>query len=160
LSAVDIACWDLHGKLRGLPVVSLLGGRVQQRVPVYASRLYALDDLDELADEARSYVASGFTMLKQRFGFGPADGRQGIERNVALVRAVRDAVGFEVGLAADAYLGWDVGYALEMARRLADFDLMWIEEPLMPHDFDGYAELTRRCGKQRWSCGEHLYTKW
>jgi L-rhamnonate dehydratase len=160
LSGIDIALWDLHGKAEGKPVFDLLGGRAQERLPCYASRLYALDDLDRLADEARAWKQAGFTRMKQRFGFGPRDGMEGMRRNVELVSTVREAVGDDVELAADAYMGWDVGYALEMAKRLEHFDLSWIEEPLMPHDIGGYVELKRRFPRQRWSCGEHSYTKW
>jgi L-alanine-DL-glutamate epimerase-like enolase superfamily enzyme len=160
LSALDIACWDLHGKAEGKPVYDLLGGLSQSSVPCYVSRLYALEDLDALAEEARGYVAAGFTRMKQRFGFGPKDGVAGMRCNVELVRRVREAVGDDVELAADAYMGWDLGYAIEMARRLADLGLSWIEEPLLPHDVEGYVELKRRCAWQRWSCGEHTYTKW
>lgn len=160
ISALDIACWDLHGKAEGRTVCELLGGPTQTRMPCYASRLYALEDLPALASEARGWVAAGFTRMKQRFGFGPKDGPDGMRRNVELVRTVREAVGDQVELAADAYMGWDVGYAMEMARNLRDFHLSWIEEPLMPHEVEGYAELRRRCPWQRWSCGEHSYGKW
>lgn len=160
LSGIDLACWDAHGRSEGRAVVDLLGGRVQTSVPAYASRCYAMEDLDELADEARGYVAQGFDRLKQRFGFGPADGPAGMARNIALVRTVREAVGDDVELAADAYMGWDVGYALAMAERLREYRLSWIEEPLMPHDLDGYVRLRERAHWQRWSCGEHSYTKW
>jgi L-alanine-DL-glutamate epimerase-like enolase superfamily enzyme len=160
ISALDIACWDLHGKAEGKPIVDLIGGRAQTRVPCYVSRLYALEDLDELAEEARTWARAGFTRMKQRFGFGPKDGLRGLRRNVELVETVRQAVGDDVELAADAYMGWDLGYAIEAARRLQRFELAWIEEPLMPHDLAGYAELKRRCPWQRWSCGEHSYTKW
>jgi L-alanine-DL-glutamate epimerase-like enolase superfamily enzyme len=83
-----------------------------------------------------------------------------MERNVALIRAVRETVGDQVELAADAYMGWDLGYAIEMAKRLRDYNLSWIEEPLMPHEIEGYLELKHRCPWQRWSCGEHSYGKW
>lgn len=160
LSALDIACWDLHGKLEKRTVCELLGGPAQSSMPCYVSRLYALDDPSALADEARGWLAAGFSRMKQRFGFGPKNGPEGMRRNVELVRVVRDAVGDRVELAADAYMGWDVGYTIEMAKRLREFNLSWIEEPLMPHDMDGYAELKLRCPWQRWSCGEHLYGKW
>ncbi len=160
LSALDIALWDLHGNMEGKPVYDLLGGRTQQTVPCYVSRLYALEDLAELQQEARGWVQLGFERLKQRFGFGPKDGPAGMRRNVALVRAVREAVGDEVELSADAYMGWDVGYALAMAELLREYRLSWLEEPLMPHDVEGYLELKRRCPWQRWSCGEHAYGKW
>ena len=160
ISAIDIACWDLHGKAEGKAVADLIGGRVQSSVPCYVSRLYALEDLDELAEEARGWARAGFTRMKQRFGFGPKDGLRGMRGNVELVRVVREAVGEDVELAADAYMGWDVGYTIEMVKRLRDFELSWIEEPLLPHDSAGYAELRHRCPWQRWSCGEHSYTKW
>jgi L-rhamnonate dehydratase len=73
---------------------------------------------------------------------------------------VREAVGEQVELAADAYMGWDVGYAIAMAERLREYRLSWMEEPLMPHEVEGYLELKRRCPWQRWSCGEHAYGKW
>ncbi len=160
ISALDIACWDLHGKAEGKPIYDLIGGRTQTSAPCYVSRLYALEDLDQLADEAREWKRAGFTRMKQRFGFGPKDGPAGMRRNADLVRAVRDAVGPDVELAADAYMGWDFGYAVEMAKLLREFNLSWIEEPLMPHDLDGYEELKRRCPWQRWSCGEHSSGKW
>jgi L-alanine-DL-glutamate epimerase-like enolase superfamily enzyme len=160
ISALDIACWDAHGIAEGKSVVHLLGGPAQTTVPAYVSRLYALADLDELADEARGYVALGFTRMKQRFGFGPRDGRAGLPRNVELIRAVREAVDDEVELAADAYMGWDLAYALEMAERLRPYRLSWIEEPLMPEQVERYAELRERAPWQRWTCGEHTYGKW
>jgi L-alanine-DL-glutamate epimerase-like enolase superfamily enzyme len=83
-----------------------------------------------------------------------------MKRNVELIRTVREAVGDGVELAADAYMGWDVGYAMQMAELLRPYGLSWIEEPLMPHDVDGYEQLTQRVPWQRWSCGEHSYGKW
>jgi L-lyxonate dehydratase len=160
ISAVDIACWDAHGRAEGKSVVDLLGGLAQASVPVYASRLYALEDLDELAEEARGYLRQGFSRIKQRFGFGPRDGRVGLQRNVELVRTVRQAVGPDVELAADAYMGWDLAYTLEMAERMRPYRLSWIEEPLMPEQVERYDELHGRVPWQRWSCGEHSYGKW
>ncbi len=160
IAAIDNACWDLHARSAGVPVYDLIGGRCQTSVPCYSSRLYALEDLDALAAEARRWAAAGFRSMKQRFGFGPSDGQDGMRRNVELIRTVREAVGPDIELSADAYMGWDLGYSMEMAALLREYRLAWIEEPLMPHDFDGYAELKRRCPYQRWSTGEHLYSKW
>src|SRR5581483_10124108 len=81
ISAVDIALWDLKGQALGQPVYNLLGGRVRERIPVYASRLYATDDLEALAAEARAYQQQGFRAMKLRFGAGPAQGAEGRERN-------------------------------------------------------------------------------
>ncbi len=160
ISAVDIACYDIMGQALGVPVYQLLGGRSKpDGVEAYVSRLYALNDLDELTEEARRWKALGFRMMKQRFGFGPAQGLEGMRRNEELVRTVREAVGDDVVLAADAYMGWDLPYAREMERRLRRWDLAWIEEPLLPHDLHGYAEL-RRGSETPIAHGEHQYTRW
>jgi L-rhamnonate dehydratase len=160
LSALDIACWDVHGQHDRVPVAALLGGITQTQMPCYASRLYAYEDLDELAREAHRWVDAGFTRLKQRFGFGPRDGIAGMNNNERLVKTVRDAVGFDVELAGEAYMGWDRGYALQMAERLRPYHLSWLEEPVPAFDLTSYTELSRRLPWQRWSAGEHLYTKW
>lgn len=160
ISAIDLACWDAHGLSENKSVVDLLGGRTRSAAPVYVSRLYALEDLEALAAEAKGYLAQGVVRMKQRFGFGPKDGPRGMQRNVDLIRTVREAVGNEIELAADAYMGWEFGYAIEMAKRLREFDLAWIEEPLVPEQIERYAELKARIPWQRWSCGEHCYTKW
>jgi len=158
LSAIDIACWDLKGKLLRQPVYNLLGGKVRDRIPAYCSRLYALEDLEALADEARGYVKQGFRALKQRFGYSPVDGLEGMNRNVALIRTVRKAVGDDIQLAADAYMGWDYNYAVEMERRLRPYNLAWLEEPFLPDDLDSYVKL-RAISQTLISCGEHEYTK-
>jgi L-alanine-DL-glutamate epimerase-like enolase superfamily enzyme len=159
LSAIDVALWDIIGKALQQPVYNLLGGKTKERIPVYASRLYALEDLDALQEEAREWVRQGFRALKQRFGFGPEHGTRGVKRNVELVRRVREAVGDEVDLMADAYMGWNVAYTLEMARRLQEYDLKWIEEPLMPDELDGYSWLVRESPVPI-SMGEHEYTRY
>lgn len=160
IAGIDIACWDLHGKSLGVPAYDLMGGAARGTAPCYVSRLYALDDLDELAREARWWKEAGFLSMKQRFGFGPSDGAAGMKKNVELVKTVREAVGDEVKLSCDAYMGWDIGYAIEMAHLLREYQVSWIEEPLPAYDLAGYAELKLRCPWQRWSAGEHLYSKW
>ena len=159
ISGIDIALWDIMGKALNAPVYDLLGGKTRDEIQVYASRMYALKDLDALKDEARGYVKEGFTMLKQRFGFGPADGVKGMKGNIALVKAVREAVGDEIEVSADAYMGWDLEYAIKMERELRPYGLKWIEEALMPHDVNGYARLCS-VSQTPISHGEHSYTRW
>ncbi len=158
ISALDIALWDIKGKALGQPVYNLLGGKARDRVPAYASRLYALEDLDALAAEAQGYVQQGFGTLKQRFGFGPHDGHEGMLRNVELIATVREAIGDGIELAADAYMGWDYAYACEMERRLRPYRLAWIEEPFMPDEIEKYVRL-REQSQTPISAGEHEYTK-
>lgn len=141
ISAIDIALWDLKGKILNQPVYNLLGGRTRDRIQVYASRLYATEDLNALAAEAETYLQQGFRAMKLRFGYGPRDGMAGMEGNVALVRTVRETVGNTIDVAADVYMGWDVNYALRILPLLAPYRLAWIEEPVMPDDIEGYAHV-------------------
>jgi L-rhamnonate dehydratase len=156
ISAVDIALWDLLGKSAKQPVYRLLGGRTKTRIPVYASRLYSVE-LGELATEAKRYKAEGYQAMKLRFGWGPTDGAAGMQRNVALVRTVREAVGDGIDVMADAYMGWTLDYAKRMLPLLEPFHLRWLEEPVIPDDIHGYAEL-KSCGHIPIAGGEHEFT--
>src|SRR6266581_2886157 len=99
ISAVDIALWDILGKSSKQPVYRLLGGKTKERIPVYASRLYSCP-LDELAAEAKRYKDDGYRAMKLRFGWGPNDGAAGMQRNVGLVRTVRETVGDDIDVMA------------------------------------------------------------
>jgi L-rhamnonate dehydratase len=156
MSAVDIAIWDLLGKSAKQPVYRLLGGRTKPRIPVYASRLYSTP-LDELAAEARGYKEQGYKAMKLRFGWGPVDGAEGMHRNLDLIRTVRDAVGDGVDIMADAYMGWTLDYAKRMLPLLEPFNLRWLEEPVIPDDIHGYAEL-KAYGRVPIAGGEHEFT--
>jgi L-alanine-DL-glutamate epimerase-like enolase superfamily enzyme len=156
ISAIDLAIWDAKGKLLGQPVFRLLGGRTKARVPVYASRLYS-QPLDTLFAEAKAYAEQGFGAVKLRFGWGPRDGLAGMRRNLDLVRTAREAVGEDIDVMADCYMGWNLEYARRMLRMLAPFNLRWVEEPVIADDLAGYAELSR-LGLVAISGGEHEYT--
>jgi L-alanine-DL-glutamate epimerase-like enolase superfamily enzyme len=156
ISAVDIALWDLLGKAAKQPVFRLLGGRTKARIPVYASRLYSTG-LENMAAEALRYKADGYKAMKLRFGWGPNDGAAGMQRNVELVRAVREAVVDEIDVMADAYMGWTLDYAKRMLPLLEPFHLRWLEEPVIPDDVRGYAEL-RAYGRVPIAGGEHEFT--
>ncbi|MGA9978279.1 MAG: L-rhamnonate dehydratase [Candidatus Sulfotelmatobacter sp.] len=156
ISAVDIALWDLLGKSAKQPVYRLLGGRTKNLIPVYASRLYSVE-LSELAAEAKRYKEEGYRAMKLRFGWGPADGAQGMQRNLALVRTVRESVGDGIDVMADAYMGWTLDYAKRMLPLLEPFHLRWLEEPVIPDDIHGYAEL-KSYGRIPIAGGEHEFT--
>jgi L-alanine-DL-glutamate epimerase-like enolase superfamily enzyme len=156
ISAIDIALWDVLGKAAKQPVYRLLGGRTKARIPVYASRLYSTP-LDELAAEARSYQEQGYRAMKLRFGWGPTDGAEGMRRNVELVQTVRDAVGNDIDIMADAYMGWTLDYAKRMLPLLEPLNLRWLEEPVIPDDIHGYAEL-KAYGRVPIAGGEHEFT--
>jgi L-alanine-DL-glutamate epimerase-like enolase superfamily enzyme len=156
ISAVDIALWDLLGKSTKQPVYRLLGGKTKPRIPVYASRLYATE-LKELTAEATRYKNEGYQAMKLRFGWGPMDGAAGMQRNLQLVRAVREAVGSELDVMADAYMGWTLDYAKRILPLLEPFQLRWLEEPVIPDDIHGYAEL-KSYGRVPIAGGEHEFT--
>lgn len=156
MSAVDLAVWDAKGKLLGQPVFRLLGGRTKERLPVYASRLYS-QPLDTLYEEAKAYAEQGFGAVKLRFGWGPKDGIAGMQRNLDLVRTTREAVGPDVDIMADCYMGWTVEYGRRMLRLLEPFNMRWVEEPVIADDLAGYAEL-RALGHVAISGGEHEFT--
>ncbi len=156
ISALDIALWDLLGKSAKQPVFRLLGGRTKTRIPVYASRLYATE-LSELALEAKRYKDEGYQAMKLRFGWGPADGARGMQRNVELVRTVRESIGEDIDLMADAYMGWNLEYAKRMLPLLESFGLRWLEEPVIPDDIQGYTQL-KSYGGVPIAGGEHEFT--
>jgi L-alanine-DL-glutamate epimerase-like enolase superfamily enzyme len=158
ISAVDIALWDILGKATGQPVFRLLGGRTKRTIPVYASRLYS-QPLDELAAEARKYQADGYRAMKLRFGWGPVDGAAGMQKNVDLVRTVREVVGDGVDIMADAYMGWNLDYARRMVPLLEPYHLRWLEEPVIPDDLQGYVAL-KALGRIPIAGGEHGFTQY
>lgn len=137
ISAIDIALWDLRGKLLGQPVSTLLGGRRREHVKVYATGMYftETDDLKgKLVDEARLYASQGFRALKMKVGLG-------VETDVKHVRAVRQAIGADVQLMVDANHAYSLSEALSFARQIEELDISFFEEPVSPEDYDGYREL-------------------
>lgn len=156
ISAIDIALWDLMGKATKQPVFKLLGGRTKKKIPIYASKLYS-QKLEDLAAEAQSYKAQGYRAMKMRFGWGPLDGAAGMERNLDLLRTLRETIGYEIDLMADAYMGWTLDYARRMLLLLEPFRLRWLEEAVIPDDLAGYAAL-KALGRVPIAGGEHEYT--
>lgn len=156
ISAVDIALWDLLGKDTKQPVFRLLGGRTKDKIPVYASRLYSMP-LDELRVEAQKYKDEGYQAMKLRYGWGPLDGAAGMQKNIDLVRTVREVIGDGIDLMTDAYMGWTLDYAKRMLPLLEPFNLRWLEEPVIPDDTRGYATL-KSYGRVPIAGGEHEHT--
>ncbi len=159
ISGIDIALWDIMGKATKQPVYNLLGGRTRGKLRAYASSLYAMKNPERLAEIAAGYAKDGYTAVKMRFGYGPTDGRAGMKKNRELVKVVREAIGDDIDLMADAYMGWTAQYAIEMIRMVADLGLTWVEEPVIPDDIEGYARIKRECGVAI-AGGEHEFTRW
>jgi L-alanine-DL-glutamate epimerase-like enolase superfamily enzyme len=159
ISAVDCALWDLRGKAAGLPVHRLLGGPVQQSFPAYASALGYSLNLELAERRAREIAAQGYTATKWFLRYGPTDGRAGMERNLELVRTLRAALGPNIDLMLDVWSSWDVPYTVQMAERLAEYDVRWIEEPVLADKIDACADIRRR-SRVPIATGEHEYTRW
>lgn len=154
LSAIDIALWDLKGKIAGLPVCRLLGGNLT-RVPVYASGGWTSYSDDQLVDEMKSMVARGFKHIKMKVGF---DGGRQPNRDVQRVRKVRDAVGPEIQILIDANNCFDAATAIKLANRIRECDITLFEEPVFADDIPGLAKF-RRGTDIPLATGEHEYTK-
>jgi D-galactarolactone cycloisomerase len=137
---LDTALWDAFGQAVGLPVSRLLGTVHRTTIQPYCTALYRKDwpDLAEgLCAEALGWKQQGFRTLKMKIGYDP-------ETDVRIVRAVRQAIGTETGLAVDANCGYSVGAALALGGRLAEFNLLWWEEPILADDLAGYQRLRDR----------------
>ncbi len=158
ISAIDIALWDCIGRAARMPVFGLLGGPVHPSVPVYASALHPVG-ADLVTAEAKAYVAEGYQAMKARFPYGPGAGVRGMAENEAHVANIRDAVGPDIEIMVDAYMGWDFNYAKKMCRRLEPYNLAWIEEPFVPDDLASYSRLRRETNIPI-SGGEHEYTRY
>jgi L-alanine-DL-glutamate epimerase-like enolase superfamily enzyme len=158
ISAIDLALWDNRGRAAGKPVFELLGGRVRRSVPVYASALHPVG-VEKVVEEARAYVAEGYEAMKMRFPYGPGGGVRGMAENEAHVASIRDAVGSDIEIMADAYMGWDFNYAKKMCQRLEKYEMAWLEEPFVPDDLRSYARLRQETSIPI-SGGEHEYTRY
>lgn len=155
LSGVDIALWDLKGKRFGAPIHVLMGGPVRREVRAYATGTYRrgeADPLDYIVDEVRGYVREGFSAVKLKIGFG-------VGPDTALIRACREAVGPDTELMLDANHGYDAIEAVALGRAVADCDIGWFEEPVVPDDIGSYLEV-RRGQPIPVAGGETWFTRW
>jgi L-rhamnonate dehydratase len=159
ISAVDNALWDIRGKVTGEPVYRVLGGPTRNRVPVYASMLGYSVEPDRAAAIAAEHEALGFDAQKWFFAYGPGAGPEGLRRNLAMARAVREAVGPGYPLMFDAFMGWDATYATDMLRGLEAVEPHWVEEPVPPERLDVFRRLASKTAI-RLATGEHAHTRW
>jgi len=149
MAGIDIALWDIAGKVADMPVWQMLGGMGRKAVPVYAASVNWADDT--AADAAvDGFVARGFDRIKIKIGAPHRDAIRRIER-------LRKRAGDAVELSADANWAYGLDAAAEVGRALADQGYVWFEEPLRPEDEAGYAELQRRCAVPL-AAGESNYT--
>ena len=155
ISAIDIALWDIKGKVLNQPVHQLLGGAFRNTIAPYATGFYRVEGGDYpalLADEGRRHVDAGFNAMKVKIGFG-------LDDDVRSVAVVREAVGPDVRIMADANHAYNAGSARRLVRELDDLGVYWLEEPISPEDIEGYKSLTAMGPKLLIAAGENEFTR-
>ena len=143
-SAIDMALHDLVGKARGLPVYEILGGKVRDKICTYATGLFYTErDVNDptwpdLLNEAQEHVESGFKAMKMKIGGLTVD------EDVDRVHALRRRVGDDIRIAVDANEAYDPGTAITVARRIADANVTWFEEPTSSRNLDDNLLITTK----------------
>jgi L-alanine-DL-glutamate epimerase-like enolase superfamily enzyme len=139
-SGIEMACWDIMGKALDVPVYQLLGGLYRDTLDAYVSDIYWEEDGKAMARNAERILAMGYTAIKVHIGCDSP--RADYER----LRLVRKVAGDDIKLMVDVNAGYDSVQAREAARRWADLDLYWLEEPVLPDQIDTLADLRRFAG--------------
>lgn len=162
ISAVDMALWDLKGKILGQPLHKLLGGKKQECLPACASIHPKGSTIDELAEELATYIErDGYQLVKVGFGkTGNANLGFDAARDIAFAQATREAIGPEAGFIIDvgARLRWDIPYAVKMGRAFAETELTWLEDPFHPDNLTAYHHLRAAVPELPIAFGERLFT--
>ncbi|WP_288871969.1 L-rhamnonate dehydratase [uncultured Microbacterium sp.] len=150
ISGVDLALYDLLGRIRQVPVFELLGGPVRDELQFYAT--------GARPDKAKEL---GFIGGKMPLHHGPAEGEEGLRKNIEMLAEMRERVGDDFWLMYDCWMSLDVDYATRLAHAASDYGLKWLEEALIPDDYWGYAELRKRAPSSMLiTTGEHEATRW
>jgi L-rhamnonate dehydratase len=150
VSGIDLALWDLLGQVRQEPVYQLLGGAVRDELVFYAT-----GPRPDLAQKL------GFIGGKLPLRHGPAEGEEGLRANLDALAAMRQRVGDDFWLMWDCWMSLDLDYATRLAHAADEYGLRWIEEPLLPDDYWGHADLRRRMpARMLLTAGEHEATRW
>lgn len=155
LSGVDIALWDIAGKVLDLPVYQLLGGAFRETIPVYGygMMLQRVPDLTErFAGESAAIVEKGFQAMKMKIGISP-------EQDIALTAAVRQSIGPDIKLMVDANHAYTARDAIPLGRELEKLGVYWFEEPVTSEDHRGYRDLCQALDMNI-AGGEGEFTRW
>lgn len=154
ISSIDIALWDLRGKVAGMPLYKMLGG-YRDRVPTYVAGGYYEEGkgLEELAEEMERSIELGARAVKMKIGAVP------ISEDVARVRTVRQAVGPDVKVLVDANCAYRYYEAIQLAKQIEEYDVFWFEEPVPPDDYAGHRKLAQATTIPI-ATGENEYTRY
>lgn len=163
IATLDLALWDLAGKVRQESVCSLLGGPVQDQIPAYAAMLGFSPEPQRAADRSVEWVEKGFKALKWYLPYNAMAGNDGMRMNVEIIEAVRKAVGDDIGIIIDFGVSDPTQnsllYVTELARLLEPYGIRWLEEPLNYDDLDAYRRLAESTNIAI-ALGERWYSRW
>ena len=145
LSGIDVALWDICGKTLGVPIYTLLGGSFRDRIPVYASLLFDMDDPEGTAKEGKEYVKQGYKAVK--YGWGKTRERafgMNPDKDEEMIRTIREVLGPNIQIMVDVgrFVNLTPAQAIKLAKRLEKYNIFWLEEPLPPEDISGYKMLS------------------
>jgi L-rhamnonate dehydratase len=150
ISGIDLALWDLLGRIKGQPVWAMIGGKVRDEL-----RFYATGPRPDIAHDL------GFLGGKLPLTYAPAEGEDGLAANIARIRDARAATSADFWLMYDCWMSLDIPYALRLAEGCGEHGFKWIEEPLPPDDYWAYRDLRTALGGTCWlTTGEHEATRW
>jgi len=160
LAGIDIALWDILGKVANLPIAQLLGGRRRDAVRMYSSIGGGAGATPaEMARRAEEAVKDGFTAVKIRMDHGPLPPDRNVKHDLEVLRTVRKAIGPDTELLYDVNNGYTAQTAIRVGKEIAALGIIHYEEPVAQTDYDGYAEVVDAVDIPV-AAGEHEYTRW
>lgn len=149
ISVIDLALWDLLGKVRNEPVYRLIGGATKERLNFYCT-----------GPEPTAARDMGFWGAKVPLPFCPEEGHEGLRKNVEFLRKHREAVGPDFPIMVDCYMSLNVSYTIELVKACSEFNINWWEECLSPDDTDGFEQIKRAHPTVKFTTGEHEYSRY
>ncbi|KAG9241713.1 enolase C-terminal domain-like protein [Calycina marina] len=149
ISVIDLALWDLQGKIRNEPVYKLIGGATRDKLDFYCT-----------GPEPSHAKAMGFWGGKVPLPFCPEEGHAGLRKNVKFLRKYRESVGPDFPIMVDCYMSLNVSYTIELVKACLDLNINWWEECLSPDDTDGFALIKRAHPQVKFTTGEHEYSRY
>lgn len=149
ISVIDLAIWDLLGKIRNEPVYKLIGGATRKRLDFYCT-----------GPEPAAAKSMGFTGAKVPLPYSPGEGPEGMKKNIEFLTKHREDVGPDFPLRVDCYMSLNVPYTIELVEKCKHLNIDWWEECLSPDDSDGFEQIKRAHPTIKFTTGEHEYSRY
>jgi L-alanine-DL-glutamate epimerase-like enolase superfamily enzyme len=149
ISVIDLAIWDLLGKVRNEPVYKMIGGATRKRLDFYCT-----------GPQPASAKAAGFIGAKVALPYGPSAGTAGLRKNLDYLAGHREQVGPDYPLRVDCYMSLNVSYTIQLVKAAQHLDIDWWEECLSPDDTEGFEQIKRAHPTAKFTTGEHEYSRY